>query len=186
MLLKRSFRQILLVVGIAVLIPFASVEGDMKVELKNGMVIEVPVNKDDIVSITFGDKARSTAVGETLTIPNDKPVKVASTSVLEAGRWYVLEASGVVSDWGHVKDGVDPVWCYAEWRCGKQGEAWQQLRIDGKGMNDIAGKVISYSPQHTYQVRYQGRGKTLEVYASDAQESWQDNSGAFTLKIIPE
>src|SRR4029077_12341432 len=93
---------------------------------------------------------------ESLTIPNDKPVKVTSRTSLERGKWYVLEATGIVSDWSDHKDGVDPVWCYAEWRCGKNGEAWQQLRIDDKGMSDLNGSPIPFNPQHTYRVRIQG------------------------------
>jgi hypothetical protein len=125
----------------------------------------------------------ATGVLDMLTIPNDKPVKVTSNIVLERGRWYVLEATGVVSDWGDKKDGVDAVWCYAEWRCGKTGEAWQQLRIDDKGMSELNGSGITYNPQHVYRVRIQGQGKPIVVYASDAQNSWSDNSGAFTLRI---
>jgi hypothetical protein len=123
---------------------------------------------------------------ELLTIPNDKPVKVTSTHVLERGKWYVLEASGVVSDWSDHKDGVDPVWCYAEWRCGKTGEAWQQLRIDDRGLADIHGSAIPYNPQHVYRVRIQGQGRPIVAYASDAQNSAGDNCCSFTLRIYAE
>jgi hypothetical protein len=157
----------------------------MKIQLKDGTVVEVPVNKEDIVSLTFEEKAQGRLL-EMLTIPNNKPVKVSTTNVLENGRWYVIEASGVISDWDTVKDGVDAVWCYAEWRCGKQGQLWNQLRIDEKGMPDIAGQPIPYNPQHTYQVRYLGQGKKIEFYAVDAQGSWSDNSGAFTVRILQE
>ena len=177
-----------LTVGVTVLVllgAFPSAHGEMKIELKGGASITVPVNKEDIVGITFGEKT-SSAPAETLTIPNDKPLKIKSATVLEKGRWYVIEASGVMSDWGDYKDGVDAVWCYAEWRCGKEGQAWNQLRIDNKGMMDVVGKAISYNPQHIYQVRYQGQGKPLEIYCSDAQDSWQDNSGSITVRITPE
>ncbi len=50
-------------------------------------------------------------------------------------------------------------------------------------MPDIAGKTIPYNPQHVYQVRYLGQGKPVEFYCSDAQGSWTDNSGFFTVKI---
>src|SRR5437763_941979 len=123
---------------------------------------------------------------DSLTIPNDKPVKVTSRIVLEKGKWYTLEASGVSSDWSDHRDGVDAVWCYAEWRCGKNGEAWQQLRIDDKGMSELNGATISFNPQHVYRVRVKGEGKPIVVYASDAQGSWSDNSGAFTLRIYGE
>lgn len=160
--------------------------GGMRIELKNGKVIQVPVKGDEIKRITFDEEEDSTSgkLLETLQIPNDKPVKILSKITLEKGRWYLIEASGVISDWSHVKEGVDPVWCYAEWRCGQKGEVWDQLRIDGKGMTDIAGKPIPYNPQHAYQVRYLGQGKPVELFCSDAQGSWSDNSGSFTVKIL--
>jgi hypothetical protein len=120
---------------------------------------------------------------ETLIVPNDKPVKVKSTAVLEKGRRYVIEASGAVSVWSHKKDGVDAVWGYAEWRYGKKGQIVNLLRIDGKGMSEIADKPLPYNSQHIYQVRYEGQGKQIEVYSTDAQNSWTDNSGSLTVKI---
>jgi hypothetical protein len=92
----------------------------------------------------------------------------------------------VVSDWSHVKDGVDAVWCYAEWRCGKQGEAWQQLRVDEKSLSELAGGSLPQTADHVYRIRYKGQGKRLEAYSTDAQNSWSDNSGAFTLRIYLE
>lgn len=167
---------------------FTYVFGEMKVHLKNGMVVTVPVNKDDVVSISFEETGQTGRGGllETLNIPNDKPVKITSSTLLERGRWYIIEASGVISDWGHVKDGVDAVWCYAEWRCGKNGEVWSQLRINDKGLTDIAGLQIPYNPQHVYQVRYMGEGKRIQLYCSDAQGSSSDNSGSFTVNIYQE
>ena len=69
--------------------------------------------------------------------------------------------AGVITDWSDHKDGVDAVWCYAEWRCGKNGEAWNQLRVDDKGLNDINGSALPYNPQHVYRVRIQGQGKPI-------------------------
>lgn len=126
----------------------------------------------------------SAGLVDVLTIPNDRPLRVESKP-LEAGRWYIVEASGVVTDWSHVKDGVDAVWCYAEWRCGK-GEAWNQLRIDDKGLSDHAGGTLPYNPDHVYRVRIQGQGKPLVAHSSDAQSSWGDNAGAFTVRIYTD
>ena len=53
-------------------------------------------------------------------------------------------------------------------------------------MSDLNGSPIPYNPQHVYRVRVQGQGKQIVVYASDAQGSWSDNSGAFTLRIYGE
>ncbi len=125
---------------------------------------------------------------ETLTIPNDRPLKVQSRTVLQMGRSYWLEASGVVSDWdasGRDGGGVDAVWCYAPSRCGS-GQVWNQLRIDDQGMTDLAGAVLAYNPQHQYRVRILGQGRPITVYALDAQGSAGDNWGSFTLKIFDE
>jgi len=50
-----------------------------------------------------GSAFAQTGVIDTLTIPNDRPVKVTGNVALERGRWYVLEASGAVSDWSDHK-----------------------------------------------------------------------------------
>jgi len=183
---QRKITLLIVFSGLCFLIAFSYAFGDMSVHLKSGRVVTIPINKDDVVSIHFEDKAQ-VATGElleTLTIPNDMPVKITSTTVLDKGRWYIVEASGVISDWSNVKDGVDAVWCYAEWRCGKNGEVWNQLRINDKGLTDIAGKALPYNPEHVYMVRYLGDGKKLELYCSDAQGSSSDNSGFFTVKIF--
>jgi hypothetical protein len=127
---------------------------------------------------------RTASLVETLVIPNNKPGKVTSRAVLEKDHWYRIEASGVVSDWPHVKDGVDAVWCYAEWRCGKSGEPWNQLRIDEKGLTELADGNLPMSPDHVYEVLYKGQGLPLVAYATDAQNSWSDNSGAFSVRIF--
>ncbi len=186
--MARKYKVILLLVCSVLFffMVFSLAFGGMKVHLKNGTTIDVPAAKDDIVSIEFDDHARPAPGGgllETLIVPNDKPVKITSSNVLERGQWYTIEASGVISDWSNVRDGVDAVWCYAEWRCGKNGEIWNQLRINDKGMTDIAGRAIPYNPDHVYKVRYQGEGKRIELYCIDAQGSWSDNSGWLTVKI---
>ncbi len=148
----------------------------------------VPVQKEATQCFATKTAGVGTPAGllETLIIPNDKPGKVTSQAVLEKDRWYLIEASGVVSDWSHVKEGVDAAWCYAEWRCGKQGEPWNQLRIDEKGLTELAGGTLIPSPDHVYRLRYKSQGKRLEVYSTDAQNSWSDNSGSFTVKIFQE
>jgi len=53
---KRLFYVFLaILIGFLISVTFSFVYADMQVELKNGMTINVPVNKDDIVRITFGD-----------------------------------------------------------------------------------------------------------------------------------
>lgn len=121
---------------------------------------------------------------EELVVPNTRPQKILSRTVLEMGREYIIEASGTFDDWGNTPHGIDAVWCFAEWRCGRQGEAWNQLIIDGKGMTAIAGQTIPYNPQHVYRVNFKGQGKPVEFYMIDAQNSWSDNLGAVTVRIL--
>lgn len=151
-----SKRLIITLAGLAFFGPWGQAHAEMTVDLKDGTVVTVPVSKEDVGSITFVEKG---AAGKTLVIPNDKPVKVRSATALERGRWYVIEASGVISDWRDKTDGLDALWCSAEWRCGKEGQGWNQLRIDDRGLPDLAGKPMPYDPQHVYQVRIQGRGE---------------------------
>ncbi len=183
----KTVSRLLLFAFTLVFLCFGHAHALMKVTTKNGMSITVPVSKDDLVSITFDDQGSGGAANaETIVVPNNKPVKITSKTSLEKGRWYIIEASGAFNDWGNAPDGIDAVWCYAEWRCGKNGEVWNQLRIDGKGMPDITGQPIPYNPEHVYRVRYQGQGKPVELYLSDAQGSWSDNVGSLTVKISPE
>lgn len=134
------------------------------------------------VILGFCAMSFSISRAETYTVPNDKPVKV-TTGVLEAGRVYNLTASGVISDWADKQDGVDPVWCYAQWRCGPSGIPWQQLRINGKGMIELAEHDLPYNSGHTYTIRIKGEGRPLELWCHDALGSHGDNKGAFTVTI---
>ena len=118
-----------------------------------------------------------------LVVPNTKPEKVTTDIVLEEGRIYRIRAYGVISDWRDKEDGVDAVWCYAEWRCGTEGAVWAQLRIDNKGMHDIAGETIPYNPSHEYEIEYQGQGKRLEFHLYDAMGSSSDNTGEIYVDI---
>jgi hypothetical protein len=50
---QRTF--LILSMGLLLLLPFSSAKGEMKVELRDGRVISVPVNKQDIARISFDD-----------------------------------------------------------------------------------------------------------------------------------
>jgi hypothetical protein len=120
---------------------------------------------------------------DSLIIPNDKPEKITSLINLEKGVTYTIRASGVISDWSDKIEGVDAVWCYAEWRCGAEGLPWNQLRIDGKGMSDIAGHTIPFNPSHVYEVQYIGQGKPITLWMYDAQGSSGNNTGSIYVDI---
>ena len=134
--------------------------------------------------VQFGGGGQQGESLETLVVPNDRSEKVISRTVLEAGRLYIFEVSGTFDDWGNTPAGIDAVWCFAEWRCGKQGEVWDQLRINGKGMTEVVGQPIPYNPQHLYRIYYLGQGKPVEFYLSDALGRPGDNKGSVTVKMM--
>lgn len=146
-----------------------------------GRCIDLRIKYDFSSKVTGGSSSGSGL--ETLIIPNTEPKKVRTSFATQKGTRYTIEASGVVSDWGDKDDGVDPVWCYAEWRCGTMGLVWDQLRINDKGMTELAGKPIPYNSSHTYQIEFTGDGNPIEFYAVDALGSPGDNKGFFTVKV---
>jgi hypothetical protein len=124
------------------------------------------------------DAASPGALLQTLVIPNDKPVKVESMP-LQAGRWYEIEVIGAFSDWDFRKDGVDAIWRDAD----KDFRPWEQLRINGKTVSKITGKLLKYNPDHVYRFRMKGEGKPVQFFLIDAQDSWSDNHGSLRIKI---
>lgn len=118
-----------------------------------------------------------------LVVSNKEAKRYRTPFNTDRNKLYSIEVSGVISDWGEYRDGIDAVWCYAAWRCGPGGEAWQQLRIDDKGMSELAARAIPYNPQHIYRIDIPGTGAPFEFYAIDAQGSPNDNSGAFEVLV---
>jgi hypothetical protein len=118
---------------------------------------------------------------------------------------YEIEARGTVSDWCpptatkasdcsgsplQIGEGVDPLYCYAAWRC-PSPQLWRQLQIDGEGLDQLAGTpgAITYNPglfgseAHRYVVTVTGVSGRLTLVAADAVGSSDNNSGAFTVVI---
>ncbi len=165
---------------LAILVPSAGAL--IKIELKNGKTIDVNVDKKDVAAILFLEEEEIVEKGEVLTLVA-KISPRATTKPLKNGTWYVIEAKGAVSYWKNKKAGADAVWCYAIWRCGRKGVVWSSLRIDKRGLVDIAGHNLPYNPLHVYSVRYKGRGKPLELLINKTNS---DSRGTFTVKITPE
>jgi hypothetical protein len=138
-----------------------------------------------------GSKQSSSAGGgnllETIFVPADQPDPVYTNMMLEQGKSYTIEASGVYSCWSdHPEGGVDAYYCYAEWRCGTSGEAWNQLLLNDKPMAEIArenGESDSYNPEHVYRATLMGNGESLKLQISDAQNSWSDNLYGLNVSI---
>ena len=127
---------------------------------------------------------------ETLDIPADQNRKWATRTVLKAGVTYTLEARGIFDAWGTEPPGIDAVWCFKLPRCATP-EVWQQLRVDGVGLADLARATqgseheLPYSEQHVYLVPVQGQDRPLELWLWDAVEnrSAGDNRGAITVTL---
>lgn len=126
--------------------------------------------------------AASPAAAETLTVSNTDSNGARTSFATEPGATYQITASGVVSDWPDHEDGVDPAYCYGPWRCAAP-EAWYQLRINGKGLNEIAGHDLPYNGGHTYTVTFTGDGSPISFVTADAMSSAGDNHGAFTVTV---
>lgn len=124
------------------------------------------------------------AAAETLRVPNDEPRRVYSDALVKAGL-YRLVASGEVSDWDGRTTGVDAVYCYLTERVGSTPQPWQQLRINGKGMNDYATPDLPYAPNHQYWIKLYGNGTPLELHMYDAVEAGSsvNNTGSITVTL---
>ena len=58
--------------------------------------------------------AQGSVLLETIIVPNDKPGKIKSKTILQEGNIYIIEASGVISNWRNKVDGIDPAECVNE------------------------------------------------------------------------
>lgn len=126
---------------------------------------------------------------------------VFSTTVLKRSHRYRISVSGTVSDWcgegaKSVRDcdfsglpgtfekgkGVDALYCYAKWRCAKP-ELWRQLRINGKGIDELVGKAgkLGFSGSHTYGGEVSGIAGRLSFVSSDASPG--NDSGRWAVTI---
>ena len=107
---------------------------------------------------------------------------------LEAGRTYILEASGTISLWDTNTDRVDAVWCYTPDFC-PTAQNWEQLSVDGQGLSAYSAATggpspLPYDPSHVYRVYIQGQGRPIQLVTPDGlRGSGGDNSGGFTVRI---
>lgn len=109
-----------------------------------------------------------------------------STAPLQSGVRYVVEVSGTFSYWGaNVADspegGVDPVWCYAKWRC-PTAEKWQSVHMNDKGLADFSGQPLPYNPQHVYRIEVIGGGSPVKF---DIYQSHGGMIGGINIRIYP-
>jgi hypothetical protein len=129
--------------------------------------------------------------GPPIKVSNTNPKPVFSAA-LKSSHSYKIVVRGTVSDWPvgseypqvREGEGVDALYCYAQWRCPKP-ELWRQLRVNSSGLDEFAGKAgkIRYSASHVYTVIVSGVAGKLTLVSSDAQSSPDGNSGAYTVEI---
>ena len=137
---------------------------------------------------------RSGATGQaldTIVVEAKNPNPVRSNVVLEAGKPYLIQATGVFSYGGGVY-GEDAVWGFIQ---DGASRFWNPLLIDGRGMSEWAGREIPYNDDHVYTVPFVGKGAPvalLIMHAGDLPENRGDppryhrrksNSGALTVRI---
>jgi hypothetical protein len=127
--------------------------------------------------------------GDGFYVPAANGTACTTPYVLEAGSWYVLEASGTISVWDANTDRVDAVWCYSPDFCGATPQDWEQLQVDGQGLSALSTAAggpspLPFDPSHVYRVYVQGKGQPVSLVVQDgARGSGGDNSGGFTVRI---
>jgi hypothetical protein len=124
---------------------------------------------------------------------------VTTPYALEAGRTYILEASGTIGMWGDGNtDRVDAVWCYnppSGWDGNSGGTfprpnegSWEVLRVDGHGLSEFSAAAggpspMPYDQTHVYRVYVQGAGGPVQLSIKDCSGCHHDNSGGITVRI---
>jgi hypothetical protein len=128
------------------------------------------------------------AQGDGVYVQAKDGVACATPYALEAGRWYVLEASGTFSAWDGNIDRIDAVWCYTPDFC-PTAQNWEQLQVDGQGLSALSAAAggpspLPYDPSHVYRVYVQGQGRPIQLGIMDGMRgSGGDNNGGFTVRI---
>jgi lysophospholipase L1-like esterase len=157
-----------------------------------------------LLALSFGGSVgarsasvRARAAVETVTVPSTTGVAVTSQTVLDPTHAYEITASGTVSDWCpptatdasqcsygsplSLAAGVDPLYCYATWRCPTPA-LWRQLTFNNLGLDEISNLTgaIPYSADHTYRAEVTGVTGPLSLLSADSPS---DDSGSFVVTI---
>ena len=122
-----------------------------------------------------------------LSIDATRPPYSVMSPALQTGVRYVVEVAGTFSYWpsDELKDspegGVDPLWCYAKWRC-PTPQKWQSLLMNGKGLADFSGQPLPYNPQHSYRIEVIGAGSPVNFGLSEPHGGM---IGGMNIRIYP-
>jgi len=121
---------------------------------------------------------------ETIMVAATRSAPTLSNTVLAAGQTYIIEASGVIDFWpDNQHDGVDAMQIY---RHDHRDADYSCLEIDGTRLRELvlrAGGSTALRNDHTYQVRYVGRGERLSLRINDWGH-YDNNSGSLQVKIM--
>jgi len=116
---------------------------------------------------------------ETVIVPaGGNPVH--TTHVLEAGKYYTIQAVGPFSYWNGRMDGADAYYDYRD-----QADYFRPLQLDDKSMYDIAksnGDPVEYNPSHIYKTSMIGTDKPLTLSIYDPG-SYADNHGSIQVNV---
>ena len=123
---------------------------------------------------------------ETISVPSESS-DLVYTQVLEAGKYYMIQASGVFSYWDDRIEGADAYYDYDD-KYTKEPLDYRPLMIDDQSMYDIAkknGHSTEYNPAHIYEIIVMGTGKPLKLHIWDIHPgSYIDNHGSLEVKLF--
>jgi len=143
--------------------------------------------------------ANSGAKAEILQVPAYGTPTVTSSTVLEEGQLYVIEAQGTYIYWGTGQKPADAEWYERAYEPGSWLEfspdpcdnpSILDLLVDGEGYDwlgttdgvNFAPHV--YSPSHVYRLYYVGEGTTIDLKIEDGSgANVLDNSGSLEVEI---
>ncbi len=107
---------------------------------------------------------------------------------LDKDKPYFVVGEGVCSLWDDHTDGVDSVFCYAQWRIGDTPQVWGQLELSDPSihLSDLiaqnTGNPAIYNPSHVYEAVVIGEGKTLKARVFDGG-GYSDNHGELRISV---
>lgn len=141
-------------------------------------------------SIT-GSEGENYQKGGLLAGPISLPaIKNSATDILylDLGRPYIVIGEGICSLWSDHTDGVDSCFCYAEWRCPNELQAWGLLELTNPSahLSDLINKDGKGNPvyrsSHVYEAAIVGEGKMLQARVYDGG-GYDDNNGELKISI---
>jgi len=126
---------------------------------------------------------------ETISVLSESPDPVY-TQDLEAGKYYIIQASGVFSYWDDRTEGADAFYDYEDKYVedGVDTIYIRPLEINDQSMYSIAkdnGHSFEFNPDHIYMTTIIGAGKPLKLRIWDLHlGSYNGNHGSLEVKLF--